>query len=108
MGALASRVDFAVAPPYQRTQSASRHVDPTTGQPERVLRSSGQWGLLATVAQDRTGAGPMRGRQDPHVSVLAFIDLEEHVPPAHPPRLIEQVEGWTMSPRTSRPKAEST
>ena len=30
----------------------------------------------------------MRGRQDPQVSILTFIDLETRVPPDHPLRAI--------------------
>ena len=33
----------------------------------------------------------MRGRQDPQVTMLAFINLETRVPPEHPLRLIKGV-----------------
>ncbi len=33
----------------------------------------------------------MRGRDDPQVTMLAFIDLETRVPPDHPLRLIKGV-----------------
>ena len=32
----------------------------------------------------------MRGRRDPQVTMLAFIDLEERVPTAHPLRTIKR------------------
>ena len=32
---------------------------------------------------------PMRGRRDPQVSLLAFIDMESRVPPDHPLRTIK-------------------
>lgn len=32
----------------------------------------------------------MRGRRDPQVSMLAFVDLEERVPPDHPLRTIKR------------------
>ena len=31
----------------------------------------------------------IRGRQDPQVTMLAFIDLENRVPPDHPLRIIK-------------------
>ncbi len=31
----------------------------------------------------------MRGRRNPQITMLAFIDLEERVPAAHPLRLIQ-------------------
>jgi hypothetical protein len=33
----------------------------------------------------------MRGRRDRQITLLAFIDLEERVPPDHPPRTIERL-----------------
>ncbi|MSQ17946.1 MAG: transposase [Dehalococcoidia bacterium] len=35
------------------------------------------------------GGYPMRGRQDPQVSMLAFMDLEARVPAGHPLRVIK-------------------
>jgi transposase len=33
----------------------------------------------------------MRGRRNPQVSMLAFVDLEEGVPPDHPLRTIKRL-----------------
>ena len=33
----------------------------------------------------------MRGRHDPQVTMLAFIDLETRVPPDHPLRIIKKL-----------------
>ncbi|HZA21084.1 MAG TPA: hypothetical protein VFA32_00485 [Dehalococcoidia bacterium] len=33
----------------------------------------------------------MRGRQEPQVTMLAFIDLETRVPPDHPLRVIKEL-----------------
>ena len=33
----------------------------------------------------------MRGRRNPQITMLAFIDLEERVPPSHPLRTIKQL-----------------
>ena len=33
----------------------------------------------------------MRGRRNPQITMLAFIDLEERVPPAHPLRTIKRL-----------------
>jgi hypothetical protein len=35
-------------------------------------------------------AGSMRGRRNPQITMLAYIDLEERVPSAHPPRTIKR------------------
>ncbi len=32
----------------------------------------------------------MRGRREPQAMMLAFVDLEERVPPTHPLRIIKQ------------------
>ena len=37
----------------------------------------------------------MRGRQEPQVTMLAFVDLEERVPADHPLRTIK---AWPMRP----------
>ena len=34
---------------------------------------------------------PVRGRRDPQVTMLAFIDLETRVPPDHPLRVIKKL-----------------
>src|ERR1041385_4966484 len=36
------------------------------------------------------GASAMRGRRNPQVSMLAFVDLEERVPPHHPLRTMKR------------------
>ena len=41
--------------------------------------------MRAEVAED----GRMRGRRNPQITMLAFIDLEERVPTAHPLRTIK-------------------
>lgn len=33
----------------------------------------------------------MRGRPDPQITILAFIDLEERVPTAHPLRTVKRL-----------------
>jgi len=33
----------------------------------------------------------VRGRQDPQVTMLAFIDLERRIPPDHPLRVIKEL-----------------
>src|ERR671933_3010411 len=38
-----------------------------------------------------TEAEFMRGRRNPQITMLAFIDLEERVPPAHPLRMIKRL-----------------
>ena len=36
---------------------------------------------------------PVRGRRDPQVTMLGFIDLESRVPPEHPLRTIKGLGG---------------
>ena len=39
----------------------------------------------------------MRGRPDPQITMLAFIDLEERVPKAHPLRAIKRLAGDALA-----------
>jgi hypothetical protein len=39
----------------------------------------------------------MRGRPDPHITMLAFIDPEERVPTAHPLRAIKRLAGEALA-----------
>ena len=51
----------------------------------------------------------MRGRQDPHVTMLAFVDLEARVPPVHPLRTIKALADQALaalSPEFDRMYAE--
>ena len=52
----------------------------TCGHESRGIRIRGQ------LAADAT---PVRGRQDPQVTMLAFTDLENRVPPDRPLRTIK-------------------
>ena len=52
----------------------------------------------------------MRGRNDPQVTMLAFIDLETRVPPEHPLRLIKKLADQALkalSPDLDRMYAEA-
>ena len=40
----------------------------------------------------------MRGRQDPQVTLLAFIDLETRVPSDHPLRVVKRLAALTQNP----------
>ena len=51
----------------------------------------------------------MRGRQDPQVTMLAFVDLEARVPPDHPLRIIKALADQALaalSPEFNRMYAE--
>ncbi|MDP6550464.1 MAG: IS5/IS1182 family transposase, partial [Dehalococcoidia bacterium] len=51
----------------------------------------------------------VRGRQDPQVTMLAFVDLETRVPPNHPLRTIKAVADQALerlSPEFDRMYAE--
>jgi transposase len=48
-------------------------------------------GELAIVEASQAEVVPMRGQQNPQVSMLAFIDLESRIPPDHPLRTIKHI-----------------
>ena len=43
----------------------------------------------------------MRGRQDPQVTMLAFVDLEARVPPDHPLRTIKALADQALAALSS-------
>jgi hypothetical protein len=48
------------------------------------------------------GAESMRGRRDPQITMLAFIDLEERVPPDHPLRTIKRLADHALAELSPR------
>ena len=46
---------------------------------------------MGTMGPPRWEVARMRGRQDPQVSMLAFVDLESRVPLDHPLRAIKRL-----------------
>jgi hypothetical protein len=56
-----------------------------------TVRPTGRGGGPGTIEAGSVEGGAVRGRQDPQVSMLAFIDVEARVPADHPLRVIRRL-----------------
>ena len=95
-------------------QPTSRCAIYTPGSPSRLLKKTEGWSpqgrqrsrLQETVRE----VAPVRGRRDPQVTMLGFIDLESRVPPEHPLRTIKALADQALaalSPEFDRMYAEA-
>ncbi len=70
---------------------------------KNLVRNFHKRGGQVKIEQPWTEVEPVRGRHDPQVTMLAFIDLETRVPPDHPRRVIKKLADQALKARSPDP-----